>query len=207
MDRAARTALALVLAYWGLTALSDGGPAAPPPQPGAAQAFDAGTRRAAPAPAVRPLPSVAPSRVVIPRLNVDAPLIGLTLDEDGRLASPPDADQNLAGWYQDGTPPGAVGTSVLAGHVDTAQGPAVFYGLGSLAKGDTVRVPRTDGVTAVFTVDAVELYPADAFPDTKVYGPSDTPQLRLITCGGGYDKKTRRYLGNVVVFAHLTGRT
>ncbi|MFD3513029.1 class F sortase [Streptomyces sp. NPDC058657] len=207
VNKAARTTVALVLLYWGLTVLSDENLAPPPPQPGAAQAFGSGN--AHPVEAARPhppLPAVTPSRVVIPELKVDAPLTGLALEDDGRIASPPESDRNLAGWYQDGTPPGAAGTSILAGHVDTAQGPAVFYGLGSLVRGNTIHIPRTDGITAVFTVDAVEVYPADAFPDAKVYGPSDTPQLRLITCGGGFDKKTRRYLGNVVVFAHLTGR-
>ncbi|MFF0742799.1 class F sortase [Streptomyces sp. NPDC004111] len=207
VDRAARTVLALVVLYWGLTLLGDQQPAGPPPQPGAAQAF--GTEQAGAAArnhAQAPLPAADPVRVVIPQIKVDAPLMGLNLDDDGRLAAPPDSERNLAGWYQEGTSPGASGTAILGGHVDTAIGPAVFYALGSLNKGDTVQVPRTDGITAVFTVDAVEVYAADDFPDTKVYGPSTTPQLRLITCGGGYDKKAGRYLGNVVVYAHLTGR-
>ncbi|MFI5808215.1 class F sortase [Streptomyces sp. NPDC051561] len=205
MNRAARTVVALVLLFWGLTVLSNGQASGPPPQPGAAQALGTSSGLA-PVPTAPPLAAAVPVGVVIPELQVDAPLMGLPLDEDGRLATPPDSERNLAGWYQAGASPGAVGTAILAGHVDTATGPAVFYGLGSLAKGNTVRVPRTDGITAVFTVDAVEVYPADAFPDDKVYGPSSTPQLRLITCGGGFDKKTQRYLGNVVVFAHLTGR-
>jgi hypothetical protein len=205
VDRAARTTLLLVLLYWGLTVIGEQTPTGPPPQPGAAQAFSAGEPSASPR-SQRPLPPAPPTRVLIPQLRVDAPLTGLRLDEDGRLEAPPDTDHNLAGWYRDGTPPGATGTAIVAGHVDTATGPAVFHGLGALAKGDTVRIRRADGVTAVFTVDAVEVYPADDFPDDKVYGPASTPQLRLITCGGGFDEKARRYLGNVVVFAHLTGR-
>lgn len=207
LDKAARTTVFLVLLYWGLTALGNQGPAAgPPPQPGAAQALHVGPGSSAAQSTQPPLAPVAPARVLIPRLQVDAPLIGLGLEEGGRLAAPPDTDQNLAGWYQGGTPPGATGTAIIGGHVDTAAGPAVFYGLGSLKKGNTVQVRRTDDTTAVFTIDAVEVHRADAFPDAKVYGPSTTPQLRLITCGGGYDKQSRRYLGNVVVFAHLTGR-
>jgi len=92
----------------------------------------------------------------------------------------------------------------VAGHVDNAEGPAVFYDLGALAKGHTIEVDRRDGSVAVFTVDAVEVYDARAFPDEKVYGAADRPELRVITCGGGYSKKTG-YRGNVVVFAHLTG--
>jgi hypothetical protein len=92
----------------------------------------------------------------------------------------------------------------VAGHVDNADGPAVFYDLGALTKGRTIEVDRRDGSVAVFTVDAVEVYDAGAFPDQKVYGAADRPELRVITCGGGYSKQTG-YRGNVVVFAHLTG--
>ena len=114
------------------------------------------------------------------------------------------AQQNLAGWYQAGTTPGETGTAVIAGHVDNADGPAVFYRLGALKKGDTIEVRRRDGSTAVFTVHAVEVYDARAFPDEKVYGAAPRPELRVITCGGGYSRSTG-YRGNVVVFAHLTG--
>lgn len=100
--------------------------------------------------------------------------------------------------------PGERGTAVVAGHVDNADGPAVFYDLGALRKGGTVEVDRLDGSTALFTVDAVEVYDSRAFPDAKVYGAARRPELRVITCGGGYSETTG-YQGNVVVFAHLTG--
>ncbi|MFC4887700.1 class F sortase [Streptomyces beijiangensis] len=187
----------------------------PPPQPGAAQAFAAPDRGDVPAvpdarakdPAARtaPMTPSPPERVRIPALHVSAPLTGLGLDDDGHLTAPPEDDRNLAGWYKDGITPGATGTAVLAGHVDTRQGPAVFYGLGALKKGNTVEVDRADRTTAVFTIDAIEVYAADAFPDKKVYGRASRPELRLITCGGGFDKAKQEYLGNVVVFAHLTG--
>lgn len=129
----------------------------------------------------------------------------LGLEASGRLAAPPDKGRNRAGWYKDGTSPGATGTAVIAGHVDNRHGPAVYYSLGSLKKGSAVQVVRTDGATAVFTVDAIEVYPAKAFPDKKVYGAASRPELRLITCGGGFDKKHQHYSGNVVAYAHLTG--
>ncbi|RFU85117.1 class F sortase, partial [Streptomyces triticagri] len=173
-----------------------------PPQPTAAEAADpAGRDARTSAPA---LPAADPTAIRIPRIEVDAPLMGLRLTTDGSLDVPPAADSNLAGWYEAGTAPGDRGTSIIAGHVDNARGPAVFYRLGSLHKGDRVEVPRADGRTAVFTVDAVEVYDSRAFPDEKVYGAASRPELRIITCGGGYSKKTG-YLGNVVVFAHLTG--
>ncbi len=180
-----------------------------PPQPSAAQAFSAPVPSApvaTPSAAlgtVRPLPASDPVRLRVPAIGVDAPLTRLDLDAAGALQPPPADEPGLAGWYGDGTPPGSVGTAVLAGHVDTRNGPAVFHGLGALTKGDTIEVSRADWRTAVFTVDALEVYAKDDFPDEKVYGSSDQPELRVITCGGGYSERTG-YQGNVVVFATLT---
>nr|WP_223188278.1 class F sortase [Streptomyces sp. TRM68416] len=172
-----------------------------PPQPSAAQAHaDPRTQRSA-APALPPSP---PDRVRIPSIRVDAPLTGLGLTATGSLDVPPAARTNLAGWYEAGTTPGETGTAIVAGHVDNADGPAVFYDLGALKKGGTIEVDRRDGTTAVFSVDSVEVYDARDFPDEKVYGAAPRPELRVITCGGGYSRTTG-YQGNVVVFAHLTG--
>jgi sortase (surface protein transpeptidase) len=130
--------------------------------------------------------------------------MGLGLTPTGSLDVPPARPSNLAGWYEAGTTPGERGTSIVAGHVDNAEGPAVFYRLGALRRGATIEVDRRDGSVAVFTVDAVEAYDARDFPDEKVYGAARRPELRVITCGGGYSRATG-YRGNVVVFAHLAG--
>lgn len=66
-----------------------------------------------------------------------------------------------------------------------------------------MKVTRADKRTAVFTVDKVKTYTKDEFPDDKVYGATGRPELRLLTCGGRFDKKNG-YSANVVVFAHLT---
>ncbi|MGW1724440.1 class F sortase [Streptomyces sp. NPDC002306] len=172
-----------------------------PPQPSAAQAHaDLGDTRAA-APALPPSP---PDRIRIPSIRVNAPLVGLGLTSTGSLDVPPAGDKNLAGWYEAGTTPGETGTAIVAGHVDNTDGPAVFYDLGALKKGSTVEVDRRDGSVALFSVDTVDVYEAKDFPDEKVYGAADRPELRVITCGGGYSRATG-YQGNVVVFAHLTG--
>ncbi|MFD0574567.1 class F sortase [Kitasatospora gansuensis] len=121
----------------------------------------------------------------------------------GHLDTPPVGRPNQAGWYRNGPAPGAPGNAVLAGHADTRSGPAVFYRLGLLRLGDQIEVVREDRRTAVFTIDAVRTYPRAAFPDAEVYGPTERPELRVITCGGTYDKKSG-YSNNVVVFAHLT---
>lgn len=173
-----------------------------PPQPSAAQARTSTEPEvAATVPALPPSP---PVRVRIPSIRVNAPLMGLRLTATGSLDVPPATEENLVGWYESGTTPGETGTSIVAGHVDTAGGPAVFHHLGALEKGAHIEVERQDGTVALFSVDAVEVYSAHAFPDEKVYGAADRPELRLITCGGGFSRRTG-YQGNVVVFAHLTG--
>ncbi|MDI2128999.1 class F sortase [Yinghuangia seranimata] len=179
-----------------------------PPQPAAA------AQSAAPAPAgsapgaagqARPqaLGSSPPVRIRIARIGVDAPFVGLGLNSSGVIDVPPATDRNLAGWYKDGVTPGARGAAIVLGHVDTMAGPAVFWNLGSLKQGDEVVIDRVDGKSAKFAVDSVEVFQKDAFPDDRVYGQTSDAQLRLITCGGGYDKKRKDYLGNVVVFAHF----
>ncbi|OIJ90962.1 class F sortase [Streptomyces colonosanans] len=172
-----------------------------PPQPSAAQASSDADREQSAAAA---LPRSRPDRIRIPSIRVDAPLMGLGLTRTGGLEAPPVKRKNLAGWYEDGITPGDTGTAIIAGHVDNARGPAVFYDLGALTKGSTIEVDRRDGSTALFTVYAVEAYEASDFPDNKVYGAAQHPELRVITCGGGYSKATG-YQGNVVVFARLTG--
>ncbi|WP_052443299.1 class F sortase [Streptacidiphilus neutrinimicus] len=152
-----------------------------------------------------PMPAALPLRVRIPSIGVDAPLTALSLDRTGHLVPPPESRTNLAGWYADGTVPGAAGPAIIAGHVDNGHGPAVFYGLGALSRGDTVDVVRADRRTAVFLVDSVQVFAKDKFPDKDVYGPTSVAALRLITCGGGY-QAGKGYLGNVVVFAHLVSR-
>ncbi|MBA4864320.1 class F sortase [Streptomyces sp. PSKA54] len=192
------TVVALVSGIWLVRSGTEGHP---PPQPSAAQA-DA--RSEGEAPAAPPLPPSPPDRIRIPAIRVNAPLVGLGLTSSGSLEAPPPERKDVAGWYEAGTKPGETGTAVVAGHVDNADGPAVFYNLGALKRGNTVEMDRRDGSVAVFTVDAVEVYDSRNFPDEKVYGPARRPELRVITCGGGYAKKTG-YQGNVVVFAHLTG--
>lgn len=150
------------------------------------------------------LPRSRPARLTIPRLGVDAPFTDLTLTVSGALNAPPADDPNLVGWYRDGVTPGELGAAVVAGHVDTTTGPAVFLLLRMIDKGDTVNVLRVDGTTAVFAVDSVATFRKDDFPSERVYGDTPDAQLRLITCGGVYDKQHGGYRSNVVVFAHLS---
>ncbi|MBD0694000.1 class F sortase, partial [Streptomyces sp. CBMA123] len=156
-----------------------------------------------PPPARPPLPASAPTRIRIPAIKVDAPVTGLGLTAARQLNTPPMEQRNLAGWYRDGATPGAAGNALVVGHADSHTGPAVFYRLGLLRPGDTVEVTRKDRRTAVFTVDEVRVFPKRDFPDALVYGPTERAELRLITCGGKFDRRTG-YEANTVVFAHLT---
>ncbi|MFD4655665.1 class F sortase [Kitasatospora sp. NPDC058444] len=192
-------AVGLLLIYNSVDTGSDSdGDGKPAPPAAAAPAVPGPADAGAPA-----LGRAKPTRLRIPQIAVDAPFTELALNPAGQLDAPPPDDKNLVGWYRDGVTPGERGSAVLAGHVDTAKGPAVFLLLSFLLPGNKVEVSRADGTVAVFSVDSVETFAKDAFPDAKVYGRTPDAQLRLITCGGTYDKKRRDYLDNVVVFAHL----
>ena len=125
--------------------------------------------------------------------------IGPRLTAAGTLQVPDRFD--VAGWYDRGPAPGATGPAVIAGHIDSVRGPAVFYRLSLLRPGNRVYVRRADGSVATFAVTGVGLYPKDHFPTAEVYGSVPGPQLRLITCGGSFDWTRHSYLSNVVVYA------
>jgi sortase (surface protein transpeptidase) len=148
-----------------------------------------------------PDPSLVPVGVRIPEIGVSSPLIGLGLNPDRTLEVPKDFD--VAGWYLYRAVPGNPGPGVIAGHVDSRVGPAVFARLDELHAGSTIDVDRSDGSVAVFTVTAVEQHAKDAFPTERVYGPTTGAQLRVITCGGSFDWSTRHYRDNLIVFASL----
>ena len=143
-------------------------------------------------------PSGPPTRLRIGAIKVDTPLETLRIGTGGALQPPKDFGK--AGWYADGTAPGDTGPAVLAGHVDSRSGPAVFYRLRDLVVGDRVDVVR-GGVPLHFTVTAIRWYPKDEFPTEEVYGPTPDRQLRLITCGGVFDRSLRSYRDNLVVYA------
>jgi hypothetical protein len=153
-----------------------------------------------------PLGRSEPVHLAIPAIGVNTALIPLGLNPDGTIAVPPLGRTAPAGWYRYLATPGEVGPAVLLGHVDSARdGPAVFFRLAELRAGDAITVRRADGRTAAFTVTRVEEYPKEAFPTETVYGGLDHPGLRLVTCGGTYDKIRRQYRGNVVAYAEYAG--
>ncbi|MGW2784562.1 class F sortase [Streptomyces populi] len=162
----------------------------------------AARRAARPAPPSAPLPRSRAAFLRIPSLGVDAPVIGLRLDRERRLTAPPVDDPKPVGWYTDGPTPGERGTALVVGHRDTRTGPAVFAPVERIRPGARVEARRVDGRTAVYTVYAVRTYAKAHFPDQEVYGDRGRPELRLITCGGAYDRRTG-YAANVIAFARL----
>ncbi|MEU6772796.1 class F sortase [Streptomyces sp. NPDC046759] len=161
-----------------------------------------------PSPA-RPLGYALPQRVDIPQLGVQAPVVSRGLDAEGAVDPPPFDQPGVVGWYGAGTAPGAAGAALLVGHVDTETRPAVFYKLSTLEPGETVRVVRSDGRVARFTIDGVRVLPRADFDARQAYGPhrAGRAELRLITCGGSFDRASHSYTANVVVSAYLTGTT
>ncbi|MFD7527476.1 class F sortase [Streptomyces sp. NPDC059849] len=154
-----------------------------------------------------PIEGAVPKRVEIPSIGIEAPVVARGLDKDGAIEPPSFDTPQTVGWYGDGTEPGAKGPALLVGHVDTETRPAVFYGLSAARPGAEVDIIRTDGTVAEFTVDDVQVFTRARFDADKAYGPrkDGRAELRLITCGGTFDRKTHSYDANVVVSAYLTG--
>ncbi|WP_216212757.1 class F sortase [Amycolatopsis aidingensis] len=204
---AAVLALALIL----VLALT--GPAAPTAQPagGGAPAPTSTTQQepestsaSAKELAARPLPPARPDRLEIPSIDVrTGPIIDLGLEPDGTLEVPEDAV--TTGWFTQSPTPGEVGPAIIAAHVDYRNVPGMFHRLHELRPGAEVTVHREDGTSVVFTVTAVERYPKAEFPTERVYGNTEEPELRLITCGGAFDRSEGEYLDNVVAYARMTG--
>ncbi|MGB3437805.1 MAG: sortase [Actinophytocola sp.] len=143
-----------------------------------------------------------PLRVTIPAIGVDAALVPVGLKADGGMQTP---DFGLAAWYSPGPRPGEPGPSVLVAHVDSkANGPDVFFRLRDLAVGDEVVVHyRTSAVT--FVVTGKEQAAKTALPADRIWNGATAPVLRLITCGGAFDRAARSYLDNVIVYADQLG--
>jgi LPXTG-site transpeptidase (sortase) family protein len=148
-----------------------------------------------------PKPVAAPVSLTIPLIGVQTNLMTLGLAPDGTLQVPPLSMASVAGWYTGSPRPGSIGSAIIVGHIDTTKGPAVFYRLNKLTRGDKIYVKRADGTLAEFRVTSVQSYPKDDFPTQEVYGPVPDAELRLITCGGTYDFATHHYVRNTVVYA------
>ncbi|GAA2379802.1 class F sortase [Nonomuraea africana] len=154
------------------------------------------------------LPRSEPVSLSIPEIGVkDAPIEPVGLNPDQTVEVPPLSEPGLVGWYSHRPTPGEKGPAVLLGHVDGYGKPAVFHRAHTLKPGDTLTVKRKDASVATFTVDSLEQADKDAFPTERVYGATDSAELRLVTCGGAFDPTTGHYEDNIIIYAHLTPPT
>ena len=195
--------LALIAAAvaWLLAPRSGGSEA---PRPAAPLTAETAPARATPDAAVRPPTpprrrAAPPVRIEIAAIGVHARVIRLGLNRDGTLEVPTDFGDT--GWWSGGARPGERGPAVIAGHVDSRTGPAVFFRLGRLRAGDPIVVVRRDGSRVRFLVQRAARYRKAAFPTAQVYGATRRPTLRLITCSGAFDSASGHYVDNTVVYA------
>jgi hypothetical protein len=154
------------------------------------------------------MPAAGPRDTTRPPVHLSSAAIGVSTDlmrlgllADGSLQPP--ARWAQAGWYADGIVPGQVGPAVIVGHIDSTNGPAVFYRLGELRAGSPITVTLRNHAVLRFVVDRMQRFRKSRFPTTTVYGPTPDPELRLVTCTGRFDRQARSYVDNLVVSAHL----
>lgn len=220
----AAAAVTAVLAIVGGLVLFQGLRGSPgPPEPALERSLAAASAPAGPGPAASSTPTGAktgsahdassvdfgpvlsasdPVGLDIPAIGVHSnSLVGLGLAKDGSIEVPTDFGQ--PGWYTPGPTPGQFGPAVIAGHVDSKAGPAVFYRLGELKPGEKVTVTRKDGSVATFAIDKVARYAKADFPTSSVYGTTSRAEIRLVTCGGAFDQATGHYVDNIIAFGHL----
>lgn len=193
---------------------------APPPDPGAAMAAtdtensskatpEQNSRNTSDSSGSEPRDNLSPSRPTqlrIPAINVNTEVTSIGKNPDGTIAVPDKGpDYNKAAWYKHSPTPGQSGPTMIEGHVDSAeQGASVFYRLGELKQDEKIFVRRADGKVVVYQIHEVGQYEKDDFPTDRVYGHTDNPTLRLVTCGGQYLQDIDQYESNTIVFARIS---
>jgi len=146
-------------------------------------------------------PVAAPVSLTIASARITAAVVELGVSADGQMEAPPTPD--VVGWYRMSARPGQPGNSVFSGHVDWGRDTAVFWGLRSLHKGESIVVAGADGVSHTYAIDWNESFPWQTAPVNRIVGPSADSILTLITCDGVYDKRSQQYSERRVVRAHL----
>jgi len=144
-----------------------------------------------------------PVRVSIPAIGVSAPIIPLGLNPDRTMQTP--KSYSVAGWFRPGPEPGEVGAAIVVGHVDSHNGPGVFYRLRALRRGDRIGITLVTGRKLQFIVTSSRDVSKQHFPAALVYRHTRRSTLRLVTCGGRFDASTGHYVNNHIVFAWLLG--
>ncbi|MEU0789653.1 class F sortase [Amycolatopsis sp. NPDC005961] len=196
--------LALLAALVVLALTLGGGPEPSTAQPPPAQPVAVNPEPAAgEQPADAALPKSDPVSIDIPKIGAHSSLVPLGVNADNTIQVPPVTTPLQAGWYTYAPTPGEVGPAVVLGHVDGNHQKGIFYRLKELAPGDRVSIARKDGTTALFEVTKVHQVPKQDFEKEGVYDDTAGPELRLITCGGVFDRSAHNYVDNIVVYAQL----
>lgn len=194
----ARLAAVLLSLFTTFTLLACGSaepPAGPAKPPETAASSDRASAKA--------LAESAPTWIKVPSIGAESSLVPLGLNDDRTVQIPPVSEPMQAGWYEHSPTPGELGPAVILGHVDGNGEKGIFWRLHDVREGAEVRIGRKDGSVATFVVDRVEQVPKKSFPTDDVYGDTRAPQVRLITCGGAFDKAARSYMDNVIVYGTL----
>lgn len=171
-----------------------------PEQPQPATPTDQGAEAQIPA-------AVAPRSVQVPAIGASSGLVATGLNPDGTVEVPPVTQPEQASWFGRGVRPGEPGPAVILGHINGDGRPGVFARLAELEPGDEVRIGMPKGRTLVFTVDRVDSIDKDQFPTREVYGDTDRPEIRLVSCGGTWVGGEQGYAENVIAYGHLTGES
>lgn len=194
------------------------GKASPPQSPAKAQSSNATSKAATPVATVAPttapaLPAqppkqfmlteqgIIPARIRIPFIGVDSAIENVGLDSSGIMAAP--KDYWKVGWFEPGARPGQLGSAVMAGHLDSTTGQAIFWELHKLQPGNRVYVADKAGHELVFEVTGSAVYPYNNAPLAKIFGDNSARQLNLITCNGLFDRLAHNYDKRLVVFSRL----
>jgi len=154
-------------------------------------------------PATKTFSGLRPTAVSIPKIGAQSSLLAVTVDNDDKINVPSVHTPMQAAWYRLSPVPGDVGPAIVLGHVDGDKKPGIFYRLKDLTPGDEIDIERSDGQKLKFVVDHKDEVPKEQFPTEAVYGNTDKPQLRLITCGGAFDHAVHSYKDNIIVYANL----
>lgn len=149
----------------------------------------------------KPFPGIIPLEISIPAVHIHAMVEPLTNIRNGQMGAPTNVDR--VGYLASGILPGAVGNAIMDGHVDSYTGPAAFYSLKKLKKGDIVYVTGAHGCEVQFIVESVNYYLTAEAPINTIFGPSNEHRLNLITCAGRYSRSRHEHEGRLVVFTKL----
>jgi LPXTG-site transpeptidase (sortase) family protein len=146
---------------------------------------------------------ITPQSIEIPAIGVKAEIENVGRIENGQMGVPEGMD--TVGWFEPGPLPGERGNAVMAGHVDSKTGPAVFYKLDQLKKGDEIIVKSADGESKTFVVTGMESYPRKDAPVEDIFDFSYSSNLNLITCTGDFDRQAKTHEERLVVYTSLKG--